>query len=255
MSWPEAMALKQRLGSFEALSDSMPVTKDNMTASVRNDVLELRSEAELLQYLRSSSGQLGHMHNTAYVLFTKFMGLLEAPESPWGEKTNFDRKMSVREILQLYLYRDLIPVTNRKNKDAQSNAQLTPQQKAMLTQIRAGWPDESELSRMKSRESDVTRKVLILLFLATDGAGLQFSKKAALANRPVNHAAICRDSIARVNRMLGGCGYCLLDARSPFDWIVIYWLSVDAIEDTDLRMAQSLTALFSGSEKQEQPAE
>ena len=249
MTYPEAVSLRTRLGNFEARADALPVQKENLTASVCNQVLQLQSEEELVRFLNSSGDVMGQMHNTAYYLFTRFLQLLEAPDAPPGEKEDFERKMTVREILRVYLYRDIVPAASRKKKDAGPGPALTPQQKEIFGRIRSGWPDETSLSRMKSREIDVNRKTLLLLFLATDGAGMSFGR----SGRPVSADALYKDSCARINRMLGGCGYSRLDARSPFDWLVIYCLCVDVLWETDTRMAQTLTELFSGNEIQTPP--
>ena len=52
------------------------------------------------------------------------------------------------------------------------NSRLGENEKRIFTAIEKNisdsWPDEAALSKMKSRKLDVTRKVLILLFLATE---------------------------------------------------------------------------------------
>lgn len=247
MHYPEALALLSRIGDLPACNDSKAVTRENMTAAVHNAVMQLKSEDELAAYLHSSADVLGSMHNTAYVLFTRFFKLLEAPALPWDEELLSSKRMSAREILQVYLFRELVPVTKRKSPQRENAPALTAQQKEILGRIKAGWPDESTLSKMLNRETDVSRKVLILLFLATDGAGMQFGKPQDYARKAVNRAVLFKDSYTRLNRMLSGCGFAVMDARSPFDCLVLYCISVDAIEETDAKMEQTLTALFSGN--------
>ena len=242
MSYPEAMNLRQRMGNIEMHADALAVKTENMTARVKKEVLDIRTEAELKAYLTESADKLGALHNTAYKLFMHFMKLLERPERAMGLEDVAERKMSTREILSTYLYRDMVPVGKRI---AAQDELLTPKQKALLSAVKADWPDEAGLSKMKHREIDVTRKTLMLLFLATDGAGLSFGKK-----KDASAAELAQDSRSRIDRMLGGCGYSQLDPRSPFDWIVLYCLSVDDIIETDAKMADVLLNMFSGNEIQ-----
>ena len=79
----------------------------------------------------------------------------------------------------------------------------------------ADWPDEVTLSRMKNRKADVTRKVLMLLFLATDDGDAAF-----------------RSTQLRMNQMLADCGFRKLDPRNAFDWLVLYCMRSSADTET-----------------------
>ena len=59
-----------------------------------------------------------------------------------------------------------------KKSDNKKSIPFSGEEKFVFTTVKenvaANWPDEATLSKMKTRKTDVTRKVLILLFLATD---------------------------------------------------------------------------------------
>jgi len=151
--------------------------------------------------------------------------------------------MTSRDILESYMYRQLVPVAKRgepRDKSAFSAVQRS---------IRANWPDEVTISKMKSRELEVTRKVLILLFLATDGSESEFEELDE------DEDILTRDEIfmnvyTRLNRMLQSCGFQRLDPRSPFDWVVLYCIYVDDLWDVDSRLKDMLQLLFQGENEQ-----
>ena len=95
---------------------------------------------------------------------------------------------------------------------------------------------------MKSREADVTRKVLILLFLATD-------QGPAAEGEDDLESALSRDEVfedlyQRLNDMLIQCGFMTLDPRAPFDWLIIYCICVEDMFDVDIRMRAVFKEMF-----------
>lgn len=214
---------------------------DSYTVDVRSDLQSMLSASEetFLENLvqEYKMGRLGVSHNTAYRLFMQYMQLLSLADQDDLEDGEPEGKMSSRDILESYMYRQLVPVAKRgepKDKSAFSAVQRS---------IRANWPDEVTISKMKSRELDVTRKVLILLFLATDGSESEFEELDE------DEDILTRDEIfqnvySRLNRMLLSCGFQQLDPRSPFDWMVLYCICVDDLWDVDQRLKDLLQAMF-----------
>ena len=99
---------------------------------------------------------------------------------------------------------------------------------------------------MRTRKADVTRKVMILLFLACDGGDSAYGD---LSEESPEDAF--QDMFIRLDSMLIDCGFAPLDARSPFDWMVLYCMCSDdrlAIDDNVRRFLQSV---FPPSERQE----
>ena len=214
---------------------------DSYTYDVRSSMQNVMSDSEekflnrLVQEYKA--GKLGISHNTAYRLFMKYMNLLTLAGQDEADQNNTEGKMTSRDILESYMYRQLVPVAKRgepKDKSAFSAVQRS---------IRANWPDEVTISKMKSREQEVSRKVLILLFLATDGSESEFEELDE------DEDLLTKDEIFlnvynRLNAMLLSCGFQRLDPRSPFDWVVLYCIYVDDLWDVDVRLKGILEELF-----------
>ena len=52
-----------------------------------------------------------------------------------------------------------------------------------------------------------------------------------------------------LNLMLSSCGYRQLDARNPFDWMILYAISVDDLFDCDNTLDALLSEVFAGMRK------
>lgn len=143
---------------------------------------------------------LGALHNTAYEYFQEYMEVLTKPPDSFPHLP--ERAYSVREIVQMYLKP---PVGSSS---------------VLGKTLRAHWPDEKTLSQIANRRQDVPRKVLILLFLITDGAeNSLYVNDAAVSD---DARVLFDDRYRRVNQMLDDCGYSQLDPRNVFDWLMLY---------------------------------
>ena len=240
MRYPEAAALYERVQPGDVSGDGMV---ESFTPLVRDEARRCQTEDELRQYLRSAAGKLGRMHNTAYQHFMAMMQLLEAPESMAGQD---ERRYSTREIVEAYL--------DRKLPSAREGKKLEDKKRCVL----ADWPDEVILSRMKNRKADVTRKVLMLLFLATDDGdaiedewedGFSYDEDEFPSGEAAD--AAFRSIQLRMNQMLADCGFRQLDPRNAFDWLVLYSMRVNAndgeMEGLNEQLSRVLEVLFAAS--------
>ncbi len=253
---------------------------DVFTAEVKEKLEPVLSQSEdaLLDWLSQEQAALGTYHNTAYRLFAQYMDLLERAgqteeqlerEREKSRKTvydvdafadllkqagrsdaeisailsrkhaGFDDRITSRDILETYLYRNLVPVSKRNTQKGRSAFS------GIQNSLRANWPDETTVSKMRSRQQAVTRKVLILLFLATNGSNTEFEEDdedEVLETRD----EIFQDIYTRLNLLLQSCGFSMLDPRTPFDWMVLYCICVDDLWDVDQRLTDMLTAMFPG---------
>lgn len=220
-----------------------------------------QDEAALLAFFVEEEERLGYLHNTAYSQFTKYMDLLkqgytaDGIEALFKEMTKEEKNkaknrvdgdigphkpepMSVRDILETYFYRNLIPVQSR-GKEKSSNAFSSIQRS-----IRQNWPDESSLSKMESRKLDVSRKVLILLFLATDGSDTDFSDEYCEEDSVED---VFLSIYMRLNTMLNACGFQQLDPRNPFDWMILFCISSGDLWESDARLQEILIKMYSSA--------
>lgn len=227
MNYPQAVQLHKR-----ALSAASPIEAEtqSFTPLIRQEVQQCATEEELLRYLCQSSAKLGSLHNSAYRQLTAMLQVLESPASLNGTG---EKRYTTREVVEKYLDRHLPSLRESKALDEKKRS------------ILADWPDEIALSRMKNRKLDVSRKVLILLFLATDGGE---EPEEDWYDEEEDADASFRSSCLRMNRMLSECGYGMLDPRNPFDWLALYCMRVEedsvSMDGLNERLSHVLEVLF-----------
>lgn len=209
-----------------------------MTENIRQQVGRLRTVKELEAFLTEMAPHLGSLHNTAYRLFMDFMDLLRSARM--DDDLPEERKMPAREIVVTYLYNNLIP-RSRRTKGEKAIDNLVKD--AISRDIQQNWPDEYALARMANREIDVTRKVLILLFLACDGGETEYGDFS-----DVSAEDIFEDTYARLSSMLSDCGFAPLDSRTPFDWMVLYCMVADDSVSIDENIPRFLSEIFKAPE-------
>lgn len=246
MSYPEAVLLFERVKPTDTASDDTP---ESFTPLIRQEAQRCQTEAELREYLRAASGKLGSLHNMAYQHFMSMLQLLDAPESLNGQT---ERHYTTREIVDEYL--------DRRLPSAREGKKLDEKRRCIL----ADWPDEVILSRMKNRKVDVNRKVLLLLFLATDigdepenewsDDGFYNDEENDEPAEDFADAAF-RSTHMRINQMLADCGFRLLDPRNAFDWLVIYCMRASYADDETMdglneHLTHVLDALFAASRQE-----
>ena len=269
MSYPEASALYDHMAEQKLLEKRKEETEPTVyTEQVRASISRLSSTAELEEFLRTAQNSLGKLHNTAYALFRDFLDLLRQPETEDEEdvragagkkkadKEEKDRTFPDCEILTTYLYLNFIPRGSRSGKGA-GKKEKTDRDDLVLTALRRGirqnWPDAETLSKMLNRKTDVTRKVLILLFLATDGGmtadmesdGFDDYDEYDDYDDDPTPEEMFEDMYARMNSMLSDCGFAMLDPRVPFDWMMMYCMCADDSIFIDGRVQHFLSEIFS----------
>lgn len=244
LSYAAALELREQMKEKGLLSGGNG-TEFVHTSIVRREAEQLRSTAELEDYLRGNRDRLGALHNTAYDLFRGYLSLLAAPELNDG--LDPEPELSVREITATYLHEKLIPRVRRAAKSRQGGEALVLS--ALQRDIQQNWPDETTLSKMLNRKTDVTRKTLILLFLATDG-GMTEQIEEELFDEEGDFLPEegFEDLYARMSAMLADCGFAPLDSRSPFDWMILYCMCMEDGMLIDAQVERFLQDVFHGPE-------
>ena len=241
-------AIKNRMTYLDAqaLRSRMPALV--MTETVKTQLDKIQTSDDLANFFVTEAAQLGKMHNTAYDLFMKFMETLsdggdmkvsakKKKQKPESSSTDEADEQDIEStILKNYFYRDLIPVHKGYRKLVET---------ALQRSIKKNWPDKGVISRMKNRHIDVTRKVLILLFLACDGGEMLYGNLDY--DEPEN---IFDETYASMNNMLIQCGFSPLDSRDPFDWMVLYCIATaNEFFDIDENINSFLSEIFNTSEQ------
>lgn len=247
LDYAGARALEQELREYLLdISPSTTPATDSFTPVIRAEVSSLGTREELKDYLRDAASRLGTYHNNAYRLFMDMLETLEHPVVDEAEERAAifaPEKLTLQDIVREYFYEDSVLRAHRKTHDGEDKRKpLSPEQQQVLSVIQKnvseGWPDEAVLAKMKSRDTDVTRKTLILLFLATD-PGPEEDMEAEPSREE-----LFEELYQRLNDMLMQCGFMTLDPRSPFDWLVLYCICVEDVLDVDVHMRAVFQEMF-----------
>lgn len=247
MDYPSARALDGEMRAMlDGAKDAREPAEDSFTPIIRQEVYALNSKEELRDYLRQAAPRLGRCHNTAYRLFMEMMDTLKNPqldeETARAEVMEAER-LTIRDILREYFYENNVLYAKEMVRESKKkNSRLGENEKRIFTAIEKNisdsWPDEAALSKMKSRKLDVTRKVLILLFLATEPGPDPDGEEEFTRDE------VFQDLYQRLNDMLALCGFAALDPRVPFDWMILYCICVQDMFDVDARMRAMFREMF-----------
>ncbi|MGN1020952.1 MAG: hypothetical protein ACI4O7_11365 [Aristaeellaceae bacterium] len=243
MTYPEARALYERVRP-DAVADRSMAT--SYTPQMNDQAAGIRTEEELREYLRANAWRMGELHNTAYQTFDAMMKMLKTPRSV---NVREEERYTTRDIVNTYL--------DKRLPTAREGRSLEEQKRCIL----ADWPDEITLSRIATRNVDVSRKVLILLFLVTEGgddAVMQWTEadEDSFGNPDLTDEqyadAVFRSMYLRLDNVLAACGFKKLDARNAFDWVVMYCMrscyeDPDSLEGLNERLSSVLEILFAAS--------
>ena len=190
---------------------------EGTTANIMEEFNQVRTVDEFALFISRNARSLGHLHNTAYRHFRRLLSILTGPaESPNGV---VEETYTVRDVVRLYLS---MPGQTERGSGG------------VLTSILSRhWPDERLISRILTRQIDVPRKVLTLLFLVTDGG----DDSASDSDDP---AELFADRFRRLNQLLEECGFCQLDPRNTFDWLALYCMYCEEDTEPSERMREVL---------------
>ena len=211
------------------------------TRQLRDAFSQVQTEAELEAFFREHAGELGRLHETAYEKFHELLGLLQKPvgERDRRVEEKLDREDEERE----YTMRDVIVEYLGMNvPEARNLAGMTPLQRL----VKRFWPNESSLFNMRNRKEDVSRKVMILLYLITEA----FDEEPEDEEDDYPYDLEDEDADTRLeirfekmNLFLNTYGMNLLDPGNAFDLLVLYSMKA---QESGERMAEVLDALFMG---------
>lgn len=232
------------------------IEEDGYTEFVRDEVKGIKDPEELKRYIKENYEKLGRLHNTAYNMFMEMIQKLEYPSQMEDNLHLFGKdesceKYTTRDILKDFLYHDIVITVKQKASKSKKELKyknIPEEQQYVLDfiqkKIADDWPDEVSISKMKNRKMDITRKALMLLFLATDGDYGEYDYDYDLDEDDQDENAVFEDILERMNDMLFFCGYSALDPRNPFDWFIIYCFFVSDPFDIDPRILKILEELF-----------
>lgn len=259
MDYSEAGKLNDEMAEIlSGVAEAGAPAEDSFTPLIRQEVAALDTKEELLDYLTGSVSRLGRYHNNAYKLFMEMMEILEHPSFyETGESAELlaQGKLTIRDVLKEYMFeRNVLYAKGQVRAGNGKNSPLSDEEKFVFTviqeQVSSSWPDESTISKMKSRKMDVTRKVLILLFLATDPGPAD--EEDEYLESALSEEECFEQLYQSLNDMLLRCGFMPLDPRSPFDWLILYCICTGDMFDVDHRMKTVFKEMFGERPEEEE---
>lgn len=233
-SYRETQAFLNGIPGIDGPFPAAEGTPENYTRTVEDSFAQVRTDAEFLSFIHKNQENFGTLHNTAYRYFTQFFEELICPTGPCSAEE--DEAYSIEKVVDTYLRMGL-------PSDRKTSA-YSPEQKA----IKRLWPNATAIKNMRNRKTDVSRKVLLLLYLVTEGLD-DGAIEESLGWELPDQAAQLEEHSWNIDLMLHECGYAPLDPRNPFDWLVLYSLRTDGeTEAMSDRLTSILAELFSSED-------
>ncbi|MDO4328910.1 MAG: hypothetical protein Q4C66_06200 [Lachnospiraceae bacterium] len=213
------------------------------TRQIWNEFSQVTDEASLMEFFQEHGKDLGVLHETAYQKFMELMDYLQQPEGLNGKA---EEKYTMDEIMDTY-FQMHIP-------EGRKTADYTCLQKL----VRKYWPNETSLLNMRNRKEDVSRKVMVLLYLVTEEfdfcrmneQGMDEQKDYYMDDEEEDADTVLERRIKQMNLFLKAYGMNPLDPGNLFDYLVLYAMKARDGEPVSERMEQVLEILFEEEEKQ-----
>lgn len=209
---------------FKHKADTHNRSLDPVTQLFKNKLRNIYSKDELITFLLDRTQNLGIYNNTAYEYFCKMLFLVSKNDLS-------DHDFSMKSVADLYLRMNM-PLDKR-------TAHYTDIQKT----LKKYWPSSRSIKAMKSRREDVTRKVLLLLYLVTDGSWDKEYNE--LDESYLNAVDFLEMHCKRMNHMLIQCGMGKIDPRNVFDYLILFSLRPEIELSISERMSKVIEEIFS----------
>lgn len=219
-SYEKAAACLKTFAERKSLSDT---TGNVVTKLLKMEFEQLPPGEDIMNFMMKHSESFGKNHNTAYQYFIQMLDLLTGETS--GEEV-----YSVEYITKLYLRMNM---PEDKKVSGYSDIQRM---------VKKYWPGVRNIKEMKNRKEDVTRKVLLLLYIVTGGVWMESYDE--LDEAYVTSEEMLIEHCRRINKMLEDCGMRYMDTRNPFDYLVLFCLKSEPTEFMSEKMQQMVEELF-----------
>ena len=249
-TYEEARRLKETALALYEQETKKPAAQapEIFTSWVRKAFYEVDTDEKFESFIRDHSAQLGQMHETSYRKFKELLKLLQNPEEGYGEAYSLADVM--REYMQMR-----VPVQQRGSARS-TGAVKKSDMDVFQKMVRLYWPNESTLSRMQNRTEDVSRKTLLLLYLATESFDDSTEDEEDFwiyEDVEEDPDILLETRIEKVNLFLHDCGMNRLDPGNPFDLLFLYAMKTEQDEEARARMEDVLAVLFKENEEDKEP--
>lgn len=201
------------------------------TKTIYDEFLEVHSIEALYEFLENHKDELGEYHNTAYLKFRELIDNLKKPVSREDED-----EYSVNDIMKYYLRMN---TPNNKKTSGYSILQKT---------IKKYWPNSTMITNIYLRKEDVSRKVLLLLYLVTEMMDeiVCDDEMYYLWEEEDDVDLLLEERFYRMNLLLNDYGMNRLNPCNPFDYIVLYAMKVDQEGGMSEKVNEIIAQIFEG---------
>lgn len=228
MSYPDAVGLYDSLPKLPEHPNEDPV----YTSELLTEFKGIASVDEFLRFYIDNIDKLGSLHNTAYKYFTTFIKCLKRPDD--DSDTNGSSEISYDRLMWEYI-----------RMDVPSNS-ATGSYTYVQKMIKKYWPSATNIKNMMNRKEDVSRKVLILLYLITEGIAPDV-KYDFVYNDKLSPAERFGEHYERLRIMLTDCGMSPPDPRNVFDWAALYAVKMNNSDEIHGEMKALIESIFEGN--------
>lgn len=199
----------------------------HITRELQNMFAHVLTLDELRECYWENLENFGILHMRAYSYFEKYLDQLIRPDSAFG--STIDPDYSLEAVMDLYL--------SLKMPSGKDRSGYTVTQKL----IKQNWPNTTSLKNIRNHKEDVSRKLLLLLYVITEN--VLDDEYSELDEEYITLQERVEDHWWTINAILTDCGMPLLDPRNATDWLVLYAITATE-EPMSERIEQVIGYIF-----------
>lgn len=202
------------------------------TQTIMDHFSNIQDDETFIQEFKNNLTNFGVLHLRAYDYFIKSFECLKNPY-PSFDPASSDFKVeeySIERVMDDYLTLH-IPVGKKR-----SNYSL------IQKMLKADWPNATSLTNILNHKKDVSRKLLLLLYIVTEG--VLNDDYDELDEEYLTDEQRLDEHWWRINLILNECGMNELDPRNAYDWLVLYSLNTNDTIGMNEKMEQVIQFLF-----------
>lgn len=216
------------LPAYEPAQALAPEKHMHVTRVLKEGLVYLESPDKLRLYYQDHIHLFGSQHLRSYEYFDRYLGHLVHPDQDTHDK---EPSYSIEHIFREYLSMHVPSTRSRRH--------LSQVQRA----IKQGWPNPTAIKNTRNHTKDVSRKLLMLLYVVTEDNELITDVSSTPNNTTTLETSIDHHWWT-LNAILNDCSMAPLDPRNTFDWLVLYSISGHADASMSSRMEQVIMELF-----------
>jgi len=211
-------------------------------------------DKSMIAFLDENRSSFGKMHNTAFKKFSNYYAVLSTPDNT---EKNIDKNGTGPSVENIPIgvvvaerLRFGVPLTNKLKGYSEYQKK-----------IKEDWLGETIVKNMLNRKVDISRKAILLSYIATSGYGQSTYTTKTVNEENVDYDIEPADTVdiddlsyedtewdaiddltpqqslfehkTRLEVILTKCGFARLDPRTPFDWLILYSLCVNEMDYYD----------------------